>query len=124
MCSSRSDAYKGIPMTTNSSAGISPFRHYYHRDSMGNIHVETVINGVRWQHHVYSADAGWSELMAEGELIGLPDHECACDLLAGQVLEHDGRIWNHPHFISSRRGLMWEFLSFFSSEDCEPVPRS
>jgi hypothetical protein len=32
-------------------------------------------------------------------MIRLPDDECDCDLAVGQVLEHDGRIWNHPLFV-------------------------
>jgi hypothetical protein len=72
----------------------------FRRDHEGNVHVDTRIDGERWQHHVHSEAAfvhGW-EFMADSELIRLPDGECACDLSAGQVLEYDGRIWNHPQF--------------------------
>ena len=76
-------------------------RHYFHRDKSGNVHVDTMINGERWQHHVHSSAAfvHWYELMATSTLIGLEEEECRCDLVAGQVLEHDGRIWNHPQFL-------------------------
>ena len=102
-------------------------RHYFHRDRKGNLHIDTVIDGERWQHHVHSEDAfaRWSELMAEGELIELPEHECACDLLPHQVLEHDGRIyWNDSESVSSRRGRLWKFLSFVNLKDREHVPQS
>ena len=75
-------------------------RHYFHRDDSGNVHVDTMLDGERWQHHVHSeADfACWTALMADSEFVRLPDEECECDLTVGQVLEHDGRIWNHPQF--------------------------
>ena len=74
--------------------------HNFRRDCKGNVHVDTLIDGERWQHHVHSeADFEyWFELMAEGVVISMPDEECGCDLAPGQVLEHDGRIWNHPQF--------------------------
>lgn len=72
----------------------------FRRDRRGSIHVDTLIDGERWQHHVHSgtAFARWSELMDGSDLICLSDQDCACDLAIGQVLEHDGRIWNHPQF--------------------------
>ena len=75
-------------------------RHYFHRDESGNVHVETVLDGERRQHHVHS-EAGfavWARLLDGNELIGLPNRQCTCDLAVGQVLEHDGRIWSHPRF--------------------------
>jgi hypothetical protein len=74
--------------------------HRFRRDRKGNVHVDTLFGGDRWQHHVHSeaAFACWFELIAGAELISLPDDECACDLVVGQVLEHDGQIWNHPQF--------------------------
>jgi hypothetical protein len=74
--------------------------HRFRHDSRGNVHIDTLIDEERRQHHVHSQVAfiGWSELMDGSELIGLPDEECACDLIVEQVLEHDGRIWNHPRF--------------------------
>ena len=80
-------------------------RHYFHLDEAGNVHVDTLIDGERWQHHVHT-EAGfavWSELLERCELFGLPDGECDCDLAVGQVLEHDGRIWNHPRFDETSR---------------------
>lgn len=79
----------------------SLLRHYFRRDDSGNIHVDTLIDGERWQHHVHSeADfACWCELMAQSEFIHLPDEHCECDLAVGQVIEQDGRIWNHPQFV-------------------------
>lgn len=76
-------------------------RHYFHRDQTANIHVDTMLDGQRWQHHVHTEAefACWSELMGQSEFIRLPDEECTCDLAVGQVLEHDGRIWNHPQFL-------------------------
>ena len=76
-------------------------RHYFRRDQVGNVHVDTMLLGRQWQHHVHTeADfACWSELMADGRFIGLPDEECACDLAVGQVLEHDGRIRSYPQFV-------------------------
>ena len=70
------------------------WKYRVRRDRRGNMHVDTVIEGKRWQHHVHSqaAFARWSELMAARELIKLPNGECACDLSAGQVIERDGRI--------------------------------
>lgn len=76
-------------------------RHYFHCDHLGNIHVNTHIDAQRWQHHVHSSEnfARWRNLMAGTLMIRLPDDECDCDLAVGQVLEHDGRIWNHPLFV-------------------------
>jgi len=74
--------------------------HYFYRDESGFVHVDTMIDGELWQHHVHSeADfARWSDLMGGTRFFHLPDEECACDLEPGQVLEHDGRIWNHLQF--------------------------
>src|ERR1700757_410050 len=93
-----------MPLMRDQSTGSPRMDHYFRRDGKGNVHVDTLINGERWQHHVHSEAAfvGWSALMADSELIRLPDQECDCDLLVGQVLEHDGRIWNHPQFIVNR----------------------
>ena len=112
-------------MKPDGSAKASEAHHSFYCDGKGNVHVDTFINGERWQHHVHSADAfaGWSGLMVESELIGLPDRDCACDLVPGQVLEHDGRIWNHPQFVSSLPGLMWTSLSFINGQDREPIPQ-
>lgn len=49
--------------------------HYFRRDPRRNGHVDTLIDGERWQPHVHSeaAFSGWSELMAGSAVIGLPD---------------------------------------------------
>jgi len=75
--------------------------HYFYRDDSGTVHVDTMIDGERWQHHVHSEGdfARWSDLMGGTRFIRLPDGTCACDLKPGQVLEHDGRIRNHPQFV-------------------------
>lgn len=72
-------------------------RHYFRRDHLENVHVDTLIDNERWQHHVHSSDefARWYGLIADILLVSLPDEECNCDLAVGQVLEDDGRIWNH-----------------------------
>jgi len=74
--------------------------HCFLRDRRGNIHIDTLIDGQRWQHHVHTEAgfAAWARLLEGSKLIGLPNRQCACDLAVGQVLEHDGRIWNHLRF--------------------------
>src|SRR3974390_1529820 len=81
-------------------SGNARWKYPVRRDRKGNLPVDTMIDGKRWQHQVHSqaAFARWSELMASRELIKLPNGECACDLSAGQGIEHDGRIWNQPQF--------------------------
>jgi hypothetical protein len=81
---------------------MSVMRHYFHHDHSGRVHVNTLIEDERWQHHVHSEQdfEGWSRLMSDGVLINLPEQQCPCDLEPGQVLEHDGRIWNHPQFFA------------------------
>lgn len=71
-------------------------RHYFHCDRHGSVHVDTLIDGELWQHHV-RATAHWRELVENNSLV--PDLDCDCDLLVGQVLERDGRIWKHPQFV-------------------------
>lgn len=85
-------------LMNGTDSGNIPVNHRFRRGPKGNIHVDTLVDGERWQHHVHSeaAFAAWSELMAGIDLVGLPDEECACDLIVGPVLESDGRIWNHP----------------------------
>lgn len=75
--------------------------HRFHRDRQGNIHVDTLIDGERWQHHVHSAADFelWRGLVAENLLTALSSEDCDCNLAVGQVLEHNGRIWNHPQFV-------------------------
>jgi len=89
-----------MPVKPEEPARNVGWKYRVRRDHMGNMHVDTLIDGERWQHHVHSQAAflSWSELMAGCELIRLPNGECECGLSAGQVLEHDGRIWNHPQF--------------------------
>lgn len=89
-----------MPLRPNEPARNTHVSHCFRRDRKENIHVDTWIDGKRWQHHVHSeaAFAGWLELMTGSEVIALPDEECECDLIVGQVLEHNGRIWNHPTF--------------------------
>ena len=75
-------------------------QHYFLRDRQGNVHVDTLIDGQRWQHQVHS-EAGftaWARLVEGSELIGLSNRQCTCGLAVGDVLEHDGRIWDHPRF--------------------------
>jgi hypothetical protein len=76
-------------------------RHYFRSDHLENVHVDTLIDNERWQHHVHSSAefVQWRGLMADSLLVPLPDEDCGCDLAVGQVLEHDGRIWNHPQFV-------------------------
>ena len=66
----------------------------------GKIHVQNVINGLRGQHHVHSAESfeRWSRHVNPGNL-EIDEGECGCGLEVGQVREYDGRVWFNDRFL-------------------------
>ncbi|MGC2196065.1 MAG: hypothetical protein WA628_15430 [Terriglobales bacterium] len=85
------------PPTGDDGAAPS-MRHYFFYDQMGNVHVESVFNGERWQHHVHTRPEflSWCALVPEDSLVAKEPAACECDLAPGQVLEGNGRIWKFP----------------------------
>ena len=85
-------------------------RHYFHNDPVGNVHVESVLNGERWQHHVHTVPefVRWCALVPEDSLVAVNLEFCDCDLLPGQALEGNGRIWNPPQFATHEECISHE----------------
>jgi hypothetical protein len=75
-------------MSSNGSAGTdhdSVMRHYFYNAPDGSVHVESALNGERWQHHVHTVPefSLWSELVSEDSLVAMGPASCTCDLAPG-----------------------------------------
>lgn len=75
-------------------------RHHFHYDLDGSVHVDSILNGERWQHHVHTAQefVRWCTFVPEDSLVLRKPAPCNCDLAPGQVIEGNGRIWRFPEF--------------------------
>jgi hypothetical protein len=85
---------------TGGEGNVPGMRHYFHYDSDGCVHVESLLNAERWQHHVHTVPEflRWCALVPDDSLVVRKPAPCNCDLRPGQVIERNGRIWNFPPF--------------------------
>lgn len=100
-------------MSSNGSAGTDHnrvLRHSFYNAPDGSVHVESALNGERWQHHVHPVPefSRWSELVSEDSLVAMGPASGTCDGCPGQAVERNGRIWNFPQFTKKEECILQE----------------